>query len=116
MFFVRGSDELEDTKAQNSVDALELIDATLDEIRDAGVVAGYCGLVDLPKDTIFVVDSELKDSKAMVCGANEENYHLVNVDLNTIENIKYADLITVQEGDICSCCGGKLSRYGLWRK
>ena len=109
VFFVRGSDELEDTKAQNSVDALELIDATLDEIRDAGVVAGYCGLVDLPKDTIFVVDSELKDSKAMVCGANEENYHLVNVDLNTIENIKYADLITVQEGDICSCCGGKLS-------
>ena len=109
VFFVRGSDELEDTKAQNSVDALELIDATLDEIKEAGVVAGYCGLVDLPKDTIFVVDSELKDSKAMVCGANEENYHLVNVDLNTIENIKYADLITVQEGDICSCCGGKLS-------
>ena len=109
VFFVRGSDELEDTKAQNSVDALELIDATLDEIKDAGVVAGYCGLVNLPKDTIFVVDSELKDSKAMVCGANEENYHLVNVDLTAIENIKYADLITVQEGDICSCCGGKLS-------
>ena len=33
VFFVRGSDELEDTKAQNSVDALELIDATLDEIK-----------------------------------------------------------------------------------
>ena len=44
-----------------------------------------------------------------MCGANEAGYHLVNVDLNTIENIKYADLITVQEGDICSCCGGKLS-------
>ena len=109
VFFVRGSDELEETKAQNSIDALELIDAVEDEIKESGLVAGYCGLVDLPKDTIFVVDSELKDSKAMVCGANEENYHLVNVDLNTIENIKYADLITVQEGDICSCCGGKLS-------
>jgi prolyl-tRNA synthetase len=109
VFFVRGSDELEETKAQNSIDALELIDAVEDEIKESGLVAGYCGLVDLPKDTIFVVDSELKDSKAMVCGANEENYHLVNVDLNTIENIKYADLIAVQEGDICSCCGGKLS-------
>lgn len=109
VFFVRGSDELEETKAQNSIDALELIDAVEDEIKESGLVAGYCGLVDLPKDTIFVVDSELKDSKAIVCGANEENYHLVNVDLNTIENIKYADLITVQEGDICSCCGGKLS-------
>lgn len=109
VFFVRGSDELEETKAQNSIDALELIDAVEDEIKESGLVAGYCGLVDLPKDTIFVVDSELKDSKAMVCGANEENYHLVNVDLNTIENIKYADLITVQEEDTCSCCGGKLS-------
>ncbi|RXJ76087.1 proline--tRNA ligase [Aliarcobacter skirrowii] len=109
VFFVRGSDELEETKAQNSIDALELIDAVEDEIKESGLVAGYCGLVDLPKDTIFVVDSELKDSKAMVCGANEENYHLVNVDLAAIENIKYADLITVQEGDICSCCGGKLS-------
>ncbi|QNM90561.1 proline--tRNA ligase [Aliarcobacter cryaerophilus] len=109
VFFVRGCDELEETKAQNSIDALELIDAVEDEIKESGLVAGYCGLVDLPKDTIFVVDSELKDSKAMVCGANEAGYHLVNVDLNTIENIKYADLITVQEGDICSCCGGKLS-------
>ncbi|AZL53360.1 proline--tRNA ligase [Aliarcobacter skirrowii] len=109
VFFVRGSDELEETKAQNSIDALDLIDAVEDEIKESGLVAGYCGLVDLPKDTIFVVDSELKDSKAMVCGANEENYHLVNVDLTAIENIKYADLITVQEEDICSCCGGKLS-------
>ncbi|MCT7445795.1 proline--tRNA ligase [Aliarcobacter skirrowii] len=109
VFFVRGSDELEETKAQNSIDALELIDAVEDEIKESGLVAGYCGLVDLPKDTIFVVDSELKDSKAMVCGANEAGYHLVNVDLTTIENIKYADLITVQEEDTCSCCGGKLS-------
>ena len=109
VFFVRGSDELEETKAQNSIDALELIDAVEDEIKESGLVAGYCGLVDLPKDTIFVVDSELKDSKAMVCGANEENYHLVNVDLTAIENIKYTDLITVQEEDTCSCCGGKLS-------
>ena len=109
VFFVRGSDELEDTKAQNSVDALELIDATLDEIKDAGVVAGYCGLVDLPKDILVVVDSELENSQGMVCGGNEENFHFINVDLKVIENIKYFDLIAVKEGDVCACCGGKLS-------
>ena len=109
VFFVRGSDELEDTKAQNSVDALELIDATLDEIKDAGVVAGYCGLVDLPKDILVVVDSELENSQGMVCGGNEENFHFVNVDLKLIENIKYFDLIAVKEEDTCACCGGKLS-------
>ena len=109
VFFVRGSDELEDTKAQNSVDALELIDATLDEIRDAGVVAGYCGLVDLPKDILVVVDSELENSQGMVCGGNEENFHFINVDLKVIENIKYFDLIAVKEEDTCACCGGELS-------
>ncbi|MGJ0320005.1 proline--tRNA ligase [Aliarcobacter cryaerophilus] len=109
VFFVRGSDELEDTKAQNSVDALELIDATLDEIKDAGVVAGYCGLVDLPKDILVVVDSELENSQGMVCGGNEENFHFINVDLRVIENIKYFDLIAVKEEDTCACCGGKLS-------
>ena len=109
VFFVRGSDELEDTKAQNSVDALELIDATLDEIKDAGVVAGYCGLVDLPKDILVVVDSELENSQGMVCGGNEDNFHFINVDLKIIEDIKYFDLIAVKEGDVCACCGGKLS-------
>ena len=109
VFFVRGSDELEDTKAQNSVDALELIDATLDEIKDVGVVAGYCGLVNLPKDILVVVDSELENSQGMVCGGNEENFHFINVDLKVIENIKYFDLIAVKEGDVCACCGGKLS-------
>lgn len=109
VFFVRGSDELEDTKAQNSVDALELIDATLDEIKEAGVVAGYCGILDLPKDILVVVDSELENSQGMVCGGNEENFHFINVDLKVIENIKYFDLIAVKEEDTCTCCGGKLS-------
>ena len=109
VFFVRGSVELEDTKAQNSVDALELIDATLDEIKDVGVVAGYCGLVDLPKDILVVVDSELENSQGMVCGGNEDNFHFINVDLKVIENIKYFDLIAVKEEDTCACCGGKLS-------
>ena len=73
--FCARSDELEDTKAQNSVDALELIDATLDEIKMAGVVAGCCGLV-IYKRYFKVVDSELENSQGMVCGGNEDNFHL----------------------------------------
>lgn len=109
VFFIRGSDELEETKAVNSIDALEIIDVNEDEIKEAGVVAGYCGLVDLPKDILVVVDSELENSQGMVCGGNEENFHFINVDLKVIENIKYFDLIAVKEEDTCACCGGKLS-------
>ena len=109
VFFVRGVDELEETKACNSVGALELEDASEDAIIKAGLHAGYCGIVDLPKDVLVVVDNELKDDNNLVCGANEENYHLKGVDLTAIEGLKFADLIAVKEGDICACCGGKLS-------
>ncbi|QKF66132.1 prolyl-tRNA synthetase [Arcobacter venerupis] len=108
VFFVRGCDELEETKACNSVAALELADANEDDLKDAGLVAGYCGIIDLPKNVKVVVDNELQGENNLVCGANEENYHLKGVDLTVLE-LNYADLVAVQEGDICACCGGKLS-------
>ena len=109
IFFVRGSDELEETKACNAVNALELIDASEDDIKEAGLVAGYCGPFNLPSNINFIIDLELKDEIGLACGANEEDYHLVNTDLSTLKDAKYYDFIAVQEGDICACCGGKLS-------
>ena len=109
VFFVRGCDELEETKACNAVGALELEDANEDDIKNAGLIAGYCGIVDLPKDVTVIVDNELKEDNNLVCGANEENYHLKGVDLTSMEDLNFADLVAVQEGDNCSCCDGKLS-------
>ncbi|KLD96267.1 proline--tRNA ligase [Aliarcobacter butzleri] len=109
IFFVRGSDELEETKACNAVNALELIDASEDDIKEAGLVAGYCGVFNLPSNINFIIDLELKDEIGLACGASEEDYHLVNTDLSTLKDVKYYDLIAVQEGDICACCCGKLS-------
>ena len=109
VFFVRGCDELEETKACNAVNALELDDAFEDDIINAGLVAGYCGIIDLPKNVLVVVDKELEGENNLVCGANEENYHLKGVDLTSIENLNYADLVAVQEGDSCPNCNGKLS-------
>ncbi|MGE0050173.1 MAG: proline--tRNA ligase [Arcobacter sp.] len=109
VFFVRGDDELEETKACNAVNALELTDATEDDIKEAGLVAGYCGPFNLPSNINFFVDLEIKDEIGLACGANEEHYHLINTDLSTLKDVKYFDLVAVQEGDICACCGGKLS-------
>ena len=108
LFFVRGTDELEETKACNAVDALDLEDASEEELKEAGLVAGYCGIIGLPENIQIVVDNELKVDNNLVCGANEENYHYKGVDLTSIEGLIYKDLIAVKEGDICSCCGGKL--------
>lgn len=108
LFFVRGCDELEETKACNAVGALDLDDASEEEITNAGLVAGYCGIVGLPEGIQVVVDNELKEDNNLVCGANEENYHYKGVDLTSLEGLKFDDLVAVQEGDICTNCGGKL--------
>ncbi|ADG92312.1 prolyl-tRNA synthetase [Arcobacter nitrofigilis DSM 7299] len=108
VFFVRGNDELEETKAANAVDALELIDANEEDILNASLVAGFCGPFNLPKNLTYVIDNELKDEVGLVCGANEVDYHFTGTDLTTLKDAKYFDLIVVQEGDTCSCCGGKL--------
>lgn len=108
LFFVRGTDELEETKACNAADALDLEDASEEEVRAAGLVPGYCGIVDLPKDIKVYVDSELEGDNNIVCGANDEGYHYINVDLTSMD-IEYKDLVAVQEGDTCACCGGKLT-------
>jgi prolyl-tRNA synthetase len=108
IFFVRGDDELEETKACNSINALELADISEDELKAAGLNPGYCGPFNLPRGIKFVVDSELEGEIGLACGANEENYHLVNTDLSSLKDVNYADLVSVQQGDSCSCCGGKL--------
>ena len=109
VFFVRGDDELEETKACNSVNALELVDANEEEITTAGLVVGYVGIKELPSNVIYKIDSELKDENDMVCGANEEHYHLAGVDVCCLADEVYFDLVAVTEGDICECCGGKLA-------
>jgi len=106
VFFVNGADELEETKACNAIDALELEDASIEEIEKTGLVAGYVGLVNLPEDITYVVDNELKGKTSMACGANETNYHLTGQ--TVCEDNNFADLIAVQEGDTC-ITGGELS-------
>ena len=109
VFFVRGTDELEETKACNAVNALEIEDANEADLLNAGLVAGYCGIVGYPEGIDVIVDNELKEDNNIVCGANEENYHLKGVDLTSIEGLNFADLVAVQEGDTCTCCGGTLT-------
>jgi prolyl-tRNA synthetase len=107
LFFIRGCDELEETKACNSVNALDLVDATDEDIQNSLLVAGYIGLVDLPVDIRVVVDSELKDSINMVCGANKENYHYANYSFVGKE-FNYSDLTVVKDGDLCPHCANSL--------
>ena len=107
VFFIRGTDTLEDTKACNSVNALEILTANEEELKSANLLAGYCGIVDFPKDIRVIFDEELKNENNILCGANEEHYHLKNVDLTSF-NLEFANLHLVNEGDLCPKCSQTL--------
>ena len=108
LFALRGSDELQEVKACNAVDANDLVDVTEEELAEAGLVAGYMSPLQAPEGIRVVVDNTLKGATDMICGANEAGYHTTG---NTIEGeFDYSDIVAVQEGDICAKCGGTL-RY-----
>ncbi|CZE47857.1 proline--tRNA ligase [Campylobacter geochelonis] len=110
VFFVRGDDELQETKAQNACGALELVDADESDILKAGLVAGYCGPANLPSQTLFFIDNELKGAKQMICGANEAGYHTIGFNVTSFKDERFKDLIAVQEGDRCPYCDGILHK------
>ena len=107
VFFVRGDDELQETKAQNACKALELVDASEADVAKAGLVAGFCGPVGL-KDVKFFIDNELRGASNMICGANEKDYHFVGVSVSGFNEERFKDLVKVKEGDKCPVCGGNL--------
>ncbi len=108
VFFVRGDENLQETKALSVCGALELVDANEEEIQKTGLIAGYCGPLRLPKDVDFYIDDELKDEKNLICGANERDYHLVGVSVVNFKEERFASLIEVKRGDRCPKCGDSL--------
>lgn len=105
IFFVRGDDELEETKACNAVDANELIDATEEELKSKGIVPGFIGPFD--QNVRIVIDAELKGEANMVCGANRADYHTTGVAVDFADEV-FDDITAVAEGDTCVTCGGTL--------
>lgn len=117
VFFLRGDDELEETKALNALnangfEALELLEASEGELADLGLIAGSIGAYSLRAiigEKAIIFDEDLRGASEMICGANEREKHFVGVDLDLFENLCFADLAVVRQGDICACCGAELA-------
>jgi prolyl-tRNA synthetase len=108
LFFIRGCDNLQEKKAINATGALDIVDVSEEELRELGLKVGFIGPLEQDKAK-HVIDNDLKGATHMICGANEEDYHFVNVDMSVMAEAYYADIAEVNEGDICPYCSGKLS-------
>jgi prolyl-tRNA synthetase len=101
---VRGDMEINETKLANAVKASELRPATNEEIKAVGAVPGYASPVSI-KDAMVVVDDLIPDSPNLVAGANEEGFHLRNVNAGRdYEADIIADIATADEGSHCPEC------------
>ena len=111
-FFLRGCDELSITKALNAIpNALDLIDIDSSELESMGLFGGFMGpygLKNLTNAKHIYFDNELMGANNLICGANEENYHFVGVDLDLFEGLDFRDLLEVKALDLCPKCASLL--------
>ena len=105
---VRGDMELNETKLANAIKAKSLRPAEAEDIQAVGAVPGYASPIGLD-DVLVVVDDLIPESPNMVAGANEEEYHYLNVNYGRdYEADLVADIAAAQEGDLCPHCGSPL--------
>jgi prolyl-tRNA synthetase len=80
-----------------------------DEIRAIGAVPGYGSPVGVKDSVIIVVDDAIAYSPNLVAGANEDGYHLKNVNLERdYKATIITDIASACEGDACPNCGRPL--------
>ena len=110
MVCVPGDRDVNDVKLKHFLGAKKLELAGYEMVLAAsGANAGSVGPVK-PADASLriVADQSLKGAKGRIVGANKDDYHLKNVDLardTRLTDADFADLVVVQDGDICPRCG-----------
>lgn len=116
--FVRGDLDVEEKKLLGVVGE-EVFPAKDEVIRRAKAVPGSTGPVglDLAK-AVVVLDPTVLGSSNLVVGANEEDHHLINLNLERDflaglsdwerKKIKTGDIAAARAGDPCPACGGDL--------
>jgi len=101
LVLVRGDHQLARPKLAAFVGAGEAIPASPVEIAKwFGANPGSLGPVGV-KDMPILADLALQGRRNMVCGANEDDYHLRNVTPGVDFPVEFADLRQVDEGDMC---------------
>jgi prolyl-tRNA synthetase len=106
---VRGDMDVNEIKLTRLLKAISLRPATDEEIRAVGAIPGYASPVGL-KEILTVVDNCIPRSPNLVAGANEEGYHLRNVNFGRDYNSDLvADIALARDGDLCPNCKSALN-------
>lgn len=104
---VQGTDELNEPKLRKHLQAVEVNLASAQEVLElVDVEVGFVGPINL---TIpIIADQKVKTMINFIIGANQKDYHFINVNLSDFSQATFVDIVNVKNGDICPACGGNL--------
>ncbi|HRP02942.1 MAG TPA: proline--tRNA ligase [Candidatus Kapabacteria bacterium] len=107
LIFMRGNDELNESKLQSKFKTNNVRPALPEELfHYTGANHGSIGPIGLKTKLKVYADNLLKDANGLVSGANEDGFHYKNIDFTRDCQIdEYADFRTVQEGEPCPISG-----------
>ncbi len=101
---IRGDYEVNETKVRNMMGGSEPRMATPEEVATAGFPAGSASAVGIPSEFVIADDSALNNAN-LLAGANDDGYHLRNVNYGRDWKADHAgDIAAAAEGHKCGRC------------
>lgn len=110
LIFMRGNDELNESKLQGVFGTNNLRPAVSEElIKYTGADHGSIGPINLKENIKVIADNLLKHANGLVSGANKDGFHYKNIDFDRDAKIEeFFDLRTINPGEPCPKCGNEL--------
>ena len=104
---VRGDRDVNEVKLKNLLDCLDIEMASEEKvIETVNVPLGFVGPLGLQGKVKVLADQEVMTLVNVVAGANEKDYHLLNVNPQRDFQVdEVADLRVATQGDLCPKCG-----------
>ena len=113
LVLIRGDLDINESKLQTLMGANSVLlaeDKTVLEVT--GASTGFAGPVDLKKKVRIIADYSVTNGENLVAGANEDDYHTVNLNYGRDFSADLVgDLTFASAGDACPHCEGKLEEH-----
>ena len=109
LILMLGNDQLNESKLGSALGGGEFRAMDAEELKSlTGADAGSIGPIGL-KGFRIIADNRLEGANGLISGANRNDYHRGNIDIQRDVTIDgYFDLRTVEAGETCPSCGSPL--------
>ncbi len=108
LVLLRGDRTLNEIKLNNALGGFISLELAEPEVVEQilGCKPGFVGPIEVPAQLIVIADREVPLMKKAVCGANQEDYHIVDaVPSRDFRIDQVADLRMIEPGEDCLKCG-----------